>query len=57
MVIPDKRKDEFLGINDPLFTDNFKKYNWKYIYYSEVENIKSLRKIDKSILSKFTKEL
>ncbi|MDR1739152.1 MAG: hypothetical protein LBR45_00135 [Bacteroidales bacterium] len=57
MVIPDKRKDEFLGINDPLFTDNFKKYNWKYIYYSEIENIKSSRKIDLLLLNTFVKEL
>lgn len=57
MIIPDKRKDEFLGINDPLFTDNFKKYNWKYIYYSEVENIKSSRKIDLPLISTFVKEL
>ena len=57
MVIPDKRKDEFLGITDPLFTDNFKKYNWKYIYYSEVENIKSSRKIDLQLIDTFTKEL
>ena len=56
MVIPDKRKNEFLGINDPLFTDNFKKYNWKYIYYSEVENIKSSRKVDLQLIDTFTKE-
>ena len=57
MIIPDKRKKEFLGINDPLFTDNFKHYNWKYIYYSEVENIKSSRKIDLQLIDTFTKEL
>jgi 16S rRNA G966 N2-methylase RsmD len=57
MVIPDKRKDEFLRINDPLFTDNFKNYNWKYIYYSEIENIKSSRKIDLQLIDTFAKEL
>ncbi|MDR0603343.1 MAG: hypothetical protein LBG80_03460 [Bacteroidales bacterium] len=57
MVIPDKRKDEFLGINDPLFTDNFKNYSWKYIFYSEIEYIKSSRKIDLQLIDIFTKEL
>ena len=57
MVIPDKRKDEFLGINDPLFTDNFKNYNWRYIFYSEIEKIKSSRNIDLSLINTFTKEL
>jgi len=57
MVIPDKRKDEFLGINDPLFTDNFKNYNWKYILYSEVEKIKSSRKVDWNTLNTFAKRL
>ena len=57
MVIPDKRKDEFLGTNDPLFVENFKRYNWKYIFYSEIENIKSSRNIDLSLINTFTKEL
>lgn len=45
MVLPDKRKTEFLNIKDPLFIDNFKKYNWKYLFYSDVIKLKSLRKI------------
>jgi hypothetical protein len=57
MVVPDKRKNEFLGINDPLFTDNFKNYNWDYIFYSEVKKIKSSRNIDMSLINTFTKEL
>lgn len=57
MVIPNSRKDEFLGINDPLFTDNFKSYNWKYVFYSDIENIKSSRKIDLSLIETFTQEL
>ena len=57
MIIPDKRKDEFIGINDPLFVENFKQYNWKYIFYSEIENIKSSRKIDSNLLNKFAKTI
>ncbi|KAA6328021.1 hypothetical protein EZS27_023042, partial [termite gut metagenome] len=57
MIIPDKRKDEFLGINDPLFTNNFKNYNWKYIFYSDIENIKISRKIDHALIDAFTKEI
>lgn len=57
MVIPDKRKEEFLGTTDQLFTDNFKGYNWKYIFYSEVEKVTSSRNIDLQLIDTFTKEL
>jgi hypothetical protein len=55
MLVPDNRKDEFLSINDPLFIENFKHYNWKYIFYSDIENIMSLRKIDLKTISIFSK--
>jgi len=32
MVLPNKRKTEFLGIKDPLFIKGFKSYNWGYLY-------------------------
>lgn len=52
MIIPDVRKKEFNSIKDPLFIDGFYKYNWKYIYYSEIERIISLRnpKLDDLIM-------
>lgn len=57
MVIPDHRKNEFLKIGDKLFTENFKGYNWKYLFYSDVENLKQSRKIDRALIDTFTKEL
>ncbi|MDR2645239.1 MAG: hypothetical protein LBB44_04580 [Endomicrobium sp.] len=57
MILPDNRKDEFTNINDPLFIDNFKHYNWKYIFYSDIEKMKSLRKIDLKTISMLLKEL
>lgn len=45
MVIPDDRKKEFLSIRDPLFVDNFKEYNWQYIFYSDIERLKQLRDV------------
>jgi len=45
MIIPDKRANEFRAIKDPLFIDNFRHYNWKYLFYSEVERLRSLREI------------
>ncbi|MDR3244252.1 MAG: hypothetical protein LBT79_05835, partial [Elusimicrobiota bacterium] len=55
MIVPDSRKEEFLNITDPLFIDNFKRYNWKYIFYNDIVNIMSYRKIDLKIISMFSK--
>jgi DNA modification methylase len=55
MVVPDNRKNEFLNINDPLFIDNFKHYNWKYIFYSDIEKFISLRKINLKTIDMFSK--
>lgn len=57
MIIPDKRTSEFLGTNDPLFKENFISYNWKYLTYTEIEKIKSSRKIDIAFLETFMKGL
>ena len=46
MVLPNKRKAEFLGIKDPLFIESFKKYNWGYLFYDDIVELKSLRNID-----------
>lgn len=36
MIMPNKRKAEFLRNKDPLFLDQFKNYNWTYAFYSDV---------------------
>jgi DNA modification methylase len=42
MIMPDERANEFKSIRDPLFIDNFRHYNWGYLFYSEIERLKSL---------------
>lgn len=47
MVIPNKRENELLKQKDRLFYDQFKINNWKYLFYSDVEKLKtSKQKID-----------
>jgi len=36
MVMPDNRRKEFLNNKDPLFIEQFKSYNWSYIFYSDI---------------------
>jgi len=57
MVMPNKREKEFKRIKDPLFVENFKKYLWKYSFYSDVESLKSLRNLSEKNLNKFLREL
>lgn len=57
MVMPNKREKEFKRIKDPLFVENFKKYLWKYSFYSDIESLKSLRSLSEKNLNKFLKEL
>jgi len=37
MLMPDKRKKEFENITDPLFGDQFKKFNWSFMYYNDLD--------------------
>ena len=53
MVLPNKRKTEFLNIKDPLFTESFKKYNWGYLFYDDIVRLKSLRNIGKENINIF----
>ena len=39
MVMPDNRRKEFLNNKDPLFIEQFKNYNWSYIFYSDIIDI------------------
>ena len=53
MVLPNKRKAEFLCIKDPLFVESFKKYNWGYLFYDDIIKLKSLRNIDAKNIKTF----
>lgn len=57
MVLPDERKNEFLSIQDPLFKEAFKAYNWKYMFYSGVSRLKSSGSINKKLLNMFLNEV
>jgi hypothetical protein len=57
MVLPDKRSDEFKSIKDPLFVDSFRHYGWKYVFYSEVDKLKSIRKISGKDIEQYCKEI
>jgi len=45
MLMPDKRKKEFESISDPLFVDQFKKFNWSFMYYGELDKILNIKNI------------
>ncbi len=51
MVVPNERKKEFLAIKDPLFVNGFISHNWSYMFYDEVEKIKSLNLVEESKLN------
>lgn len=57
MVLPNGRKKEFLRTRDPLFEKSFKNQNWSYIFYSEVEKLKSLSKLKESSLRLYLKRI
>jgi DNA modification methylase len=57
MVLPNKRKEEFLSIKDPLFIESFKKYNWGYLFYDDIIKLKSLRNINSDSMISFIKTL
>lgn len=53
MILPNKRREEFLSIKDPLFINSFKRYNWGYLFYDDIRKIKSLRKIKTDNIKNF----
>lgn len=55
MIIPDKREVELKNLSDPLFTENFKNYNWKYAIYTDMEKLTSVKKLDLNTLKIFLK--
>jgi len=56
MLMPDKRKKEFDNNTDPLFIDQFNKFNWSYMYYSELDKTLLQDKINLDIFISQTKE-
>ena len=57
MIIPDERTAEFTALRDPLFVDNFIRYNWKYLSYSDIERLKSLQSITPEDSNTYAKEI
>ena len=39
MVLPDEREESLLNISDPYFIDGFKDYGWKYLLFSDINNV------------------
>ena len=56
MVIPDYREKELLNISDPLFIENFKSHNWKYLLYSDVKKLLKSR-VRLEAINTFSKKL
>jgi len=56
MLMPDKRKKEFNNNTDPLFIDQFNKFNWSYMYYSELDKILLKDKVNLDIFISETKK-
>jgi len=57
MVIPDSREDELRKFADPLFRKSFKEQNWKYIKYSDISRIASMRTPTMEVVESFSQEL
>lgn len=57
MIMPDYRLNEFLRIRDLLFVENFRKYNWKYLSYTDVERLIELRVLGHEELSTFARDI
>ena len=57
MLMPDKRKREFNNNTDPLFKDQFNKFNWTYIYYSDLDKILLKDKINFNDFVSTTKKI
>ena len=50
MVIPDERKSELMKFKDPLFVNSFNDNSWKYITYSDIERLATIRTPDDSCI-------
>lgn len=43
MVIPDERERELCRAGDPVFLDNFRRYNWCYLTYARMNRLRTSR--------------
>ena len=57
MVVPDKRENELRGMTDPVFSDNFHKYHWRYLTYGRMEKLRATRHKTENDISAASKEL
>jgi len=57
MIIPDKRESELLSVNDPVFLELFREYNWHYLTYTSVVRSSASRKVELSSFLKNAKKL
>ncbi|WP_312694948.1 DNA methyltransferase [Caproiciproducens sp.] len=57
MIIPDHRVDELEHFIDPLFRTSFRENHWKYIKYSDIERLATLKTSTKEDLDGIAKEL
>ena len=57
MVLPEKRKTEFLKYKDPFFIKGFVDNNWKYLFYKEIELLKTAGTITLAKIESYAKGL
>lgn len=57
MVIPDDREGELLSVSDPMFRDATKSNNWRYLTYTSIGQLVSMRKIELNDIISFSKAI
>jgi hypothetical protein len=57
MVIPDYREDELIHFVDPLFRTSFSQNHWKYVKYSDIERLATLKNSTSEDLENIANEL
>ncbi|OOR98723.1 hypothetical protein B0187_07525 [Haemophilus paracuniculus] len=57
IVIPNEREKELLNIKDKFFIDGFKQYKWKYITYSDIDNLVSIKNLKLSNIQALFKDI
>lgn len=57
MVIPEKRENEFRNYKDPFFIKGFVDNNWKYLFYKDVELLKTAGSISLAKIESYAKGL
>ena len=57
MVIPQDRLKEFLRYSDPLFREGFRKNNWRYLMYDDINRLASAKVLTYRDIQKSSKKL